>query len=49
MAIIAEWMSTLPEKALEEVTTVMYDDMCHLAAYSSNLVTFCNNPVKFIL
>ena len=32
-------MNTLPKDVLDNLETVMYDDMCHLAKYSRNPVS----------
>ena len=38
-AIIIEWMNSLPKNVLDNLETVMYDDMCHLAKFSRNPVS----------
>lgn len=46
-AIVIEWMSNLPKEVLDNLDTVMYDDMCHLSKFSRNPVRKAKHKICY--
>jgi hypothetical protein len=37
-ALIVEYLAGLDQESRDSLTTILYDDMCHLAQYAKNMV-----------